>query len=128
MRIHRVFVSLMIVLPACSSLPPKESSQAPLSRERLVAEVPGSQMERVGQSGGVRRWVNHADGTANITRLARPGAKATSIGKASGKWSISQDGKYCLEEDWSVEAGGSFTWCSRVYKDDAGALRLVHAN
>jgi hypothetical protein len=94
------------MLAACTSPRAPQESHVALTREQLVALVPNSQLERINQSGGVRRWSNNADGTAAIVRLPKPGAKSASVGKASGRWSITEDGKYCLDEEWRVEAGG----------------------
>jgi hypothetical protein len=116
-------LTIALATSACSTGP--SASRVPLSHDELVAVVPNAQMERVGQSGGIRRWTNNTDGTATIVRVPKPGAKAGSVGKAAGRWSISDDGKYCLDEAWTLEAGGPIQWCSQMYRDTTGVLHRL---
>ena len=95
-----------------------------LTREEALSMVPGSTMSRIGQNGGVREWTNDADGTATVSRLPGPGSKQ-GVRKAQARWSISDDGRYCLDEDWSTAQGGPVHWCSRVARDPDGKLRLL---
>ncbi|AJZ63512.1 hypothetical protein OI25_6503 [Paraburkholderia fungorum] len=96
-----------------------------LTREQALSTVPGSTMSRIGQNGGVREWTNGADGTATVSRLPKPGSKQ-GVRKAAARWSIADDGRYCLDEDWSTEQGGPLHWCSRIAQDPDGRLRLLH--
>ncbi|WP_157694733.1 DUF995 domain-containing protein [Caballeronia fortuita] len=57
--------------------------------------------------------------------MPRPGSKAGSIHRASGHWTVSDDGKYCLQVDWSDEYGGTVSWCFLLYKDASGVLRRL---
>ena len=123
-RLSILVLDLSVV--SCST-PERELPAGPrMSRQELLEHVPSSQMERATQSGSVRRWTNNSDGTASITRLPRPGAKAGSFGRTTGKWHISEEGKYCLDEDWKTEAGGPVSWCRFVYQDASGKLHLMN--
>ncbi|WP_250470212.1 MULTISPECIES: DUF995 domain-containing protein, partial [unclassified Caballeronia] len=84
-----------------------------------------AQIKEFQTSISARLRTNNTDGTASIVRLPKPGAKAGSIGKATGRWSIGEDGKYCLTEEWSLEAGGPIHWCSEMYRDSAGVLHRL---
>ena len=119
----RTFLGLLAVCLIQTSALADEGEA--LTREQALSMVPGSTMNRIGQNGGVREWTNGADGTATVSRLPNPGSKQ-GVRKASARWSISDDGRYCLDEDWSTEQGGPLHWCSRITRDPDGRLRLLH--
>ncbi|MFM0592754.1 MULTISPECIES: hypothetical protein [Paraburkholderia] len=96
-----------------------------LTHEQALSMVPGSTMSRIGQNGGLREWTNGADGTATVSRLPGPGSKQ-GVRKAAARWSVSDDGRYCLDEDWSTGQGGPLHWCSRITRDADGKLQLLH--
>ena len=98
-----------------------------LSQEELRSQIPGTTLHRIGASGGLREWVNNPDGTAVITRYARPGSKHA-FTKATGHWTISDEGKYCLDEDWSTSEGGPLHWCTHIQRGADGNLELVKSN
>jgi hypothetical protein len=87
----RLVITIALAASACSTSP--SASHVPLSHDELVAVGPNAQMERIGQSGGIRRWTNNTDGTATIVRVPKPGTKAGSVGRATARWSISDDGE-----------------------------------
>lgn len=127
MRTRTTYALLAVVCSACSSPTPVQE-RLPLTREQLATAVPNARMEQTNQYGALRRWVNNPDGSATILRYPRPGAKAATVSKATGRWSITDDGKYCLEEDWSTKAGGTAHWCSLMYMDSEGNLHRLHAS
>ncbi|MCX4174815.1 MULTISPECIES: DUF995 domain-containing protein [Paraburkholderia] len=116
--------STLLVLTLASAVSMADD-QTPMTKEALAKAVPGSTMERTNDSGRVRNWTNNEDGSATITRMPRPGGKQ-GVQKTSGHWSISNDGRYCLTEDWSTKEGGPVDWCRHVVAGPGGALQFVN--
>jgi hypothetical protein len=98
--------------------------QTAMTKEELAKAVPGSTMHRTNENGKVRTWTNSADGTAIISRVPEPGSKQ-GVRKASGHWSISEDGRYCLTEEWSTQYGGPLDWCRHIVSASDGSLQLA---
>jgi len=96
-----------------------------LTHAQALSMAPESTMSPIGQNGVVREWTNGADGTSTVRRLAKPGSKQ-GVRKAAARWSISDDGRYCPDEDWSTEQGGPLNWRSRITQAPDGQLRLLH--
>jgi hypothetical protein len=113
----------------CTVMPVSANADegAVLSQEELRSQIPGTTLHRIGASGGLREWTNNPDGTAVITRYAKPGSKHA-FTKATGHWTISEEGKYCLDEDWSTSEGGPLHWCTHIQRGADGNLELVKSN
>ena len=121
--VEAVFGLLCTVIPVTGNA----DDGVVLSQEELRSQIPGTTLRRIGASGGLREWVNNPDGTAVITRYAKPGSKH-GLTKATGHWTISEEGKYCLDEDWSTSEGGPLHWCARIQHGADGNLELVKSN
>ncbi|SOE73527.1 hypothetical protein SAMN05446635_4914 [Burkholderia sp. OK233] len=115
--------STLLVLTLVSAVSMADD-QTPMTKEELTKAVPSSKMERTNDSGRVGNWANNEDGSATITRMPPPGGKQHAL-KTSGHWSISNDGRYCLTEDWSTQDGGPVDWCRHVVAGPGGVLQFV---
>ncbi|CAE6909449.1 hypothetical protein R75471_03485 [Paraburkholderia domus] len=78
--------------PAGTGRPPR------LSRDQLLALLPGSTMLRTNTAGALRQWVNKPDGT--LTVFWGGGNVRNGAHSASGHWSITDEGRFCLHIDW----------------------------
>jgi hypothetical protein len=78
--------------PAGAGRPPR------LSRDQLLALLPGSTMLRTNVAGALRQWVNKPDGT--LTVFWGGGGLRSRAHSASGRWSITDEGRFCLHIDW----------------------------
>ena len=92
-----------------------------LTREQLLAALPGKRMSYVTQSDRTVQWVNNPDGTAIVMKSPQPGAKHGVVISAPARWSVSDDGKFCMDEDWPTDRGGPAHWCREVMLDANGA-------
>jgi len=87
--------------------------RATLSKEELSQLLPNAKMSRVTGKGNTHFWKNGSDGTFIISSDNRdkPSGRITT---AQGKWQISDDGRYCVLIDWSVNP--TEEWCRYVVK------------
>lgn len=78
---------------------PTGAARAPrLSKEQLLALLPGSTMLRTNIAGALRQWVNKPDGT--LTVYWNGGGLRHGAHSASGRWSVTDEGRFCLHIDW----------------------------
>lgn len=91
------------------------------TREQLLAALPGKRMSYMDNSDRTVQWVNNADGTAVVGRSAGLGGKKGSGISAPARWSVSNDGKFCMDVDWPTNHGGPSHWCREVLLDASGA-------
>lgn len=87
-----------------------------LSKEELTQLLPGARMSRFTGKGNTNAWKNDTDGTFIISSDNRDkgGGKNTT---ASGKWHISEDGRYCVLIEWRVNP--TEEWCRYLVKSGA---------
>ena len=93
-----------------------ESQKATLlSKADLEALLPGATNENIApRSGSTRSWSLAQGG--RLTGRATGGLNQNYT-KAEGKWNIDDDGKYCVNVDWTWGGGASTEkWCAAVYK------------
>lgn len=79
--------------PAGAGRPPR------VSKAQLLALLPGSTMLRTNTSGALRQWVNKPDGTLTVF-WGGAGSLRNGAHSASGHWSITDEGRFCLQIDW----------------------------
>jgi hypothetical protein len=91
------------------------------TREQLLAALPGKRMSYMTDSGRTVQWVNNPDGTAIVTKSPRLGGKHGAAISAPAHWSVSNDGKFCIDVDWPTDRGGPSHWCQEVLLDASGA-------
>lgn len=77
----------------------------PLTRDQLIALMPGATMLRTNTAGALREWVNVPNGTLTVYWAGGGFAQSHS---ASGKWSVTDDGRFCLQIDWEDKPEN---WC-----------------
>jgi hypothetical protein len=69
-----------------------------LTRDQLLALLPGSTMLRTNTAGALRQWVNKPDGT--LTVYWGGGGFRNGGHSASGRWNVTEEGRLCLHIDW----------------------------
>ena len=116
------FAPLLFLSPLAFSQPVQmlrdlESKQPhTLSRDELRQLLPGAGIRRVNAKGNSQSWSNDAGGSfvASSDNRAASGRNST----ASGKWHLSDDGRYCIMIEWkTVETE---EWCRFVIKTTEG--------
>ena len=116
------FAPLLFLSPLAFSQPVQmlrdlESKQPhTLSRDELQQLLPGAGIRRVNAKGNSQSWSNDAGGSfvASSDNRAASGRNST----ASGKWYLSDDGRYCIMIEWkTVETE---EWCRFVIKTTEG--------
>jgi hypothetical protein len=91
---------------SASSSPAGVAGRPRLSREQLVALLPGSTMSRTNLAGALREWVNKPDGT--LTVYWGGASLRNKAHSASGHWSVTLEGRFCLQIDWDDRPEN---WC-----------------
>lgn len=91
-------------------------SPTPLSKQDLEALLPEAHVQRVIANGNTHIWKNDSDGTFIISSDNR--ATTNHVGRAPGKWNITDDGRYCVLIEW--RNGTSEDWCRHVIKTTEG--------
>ena len=84
---------------------PGSGRPLPLTRDQLIALMPGATMLRTNTAGALREWVNVPNGTLTVYWGGGGFAQSHS---ASGKWSVTNDGRFCLQIDWEDKPEN---WC-----------------
>ena len=86
-----------------------------LTREELVQLLPGAHMSRISAKGNTHLWKNDSGGSFIISSDNRDRGAVAST--ASGKWSISDDGRYCVLVEWkTIETE---EWCRYIVRSGA---------
>lgn len=117
----RMGLCLLALLPGMATA--QDSGGTRIKGDELSALVTGAKVTHVSRNGSTRTWTNEPDGTlyANSDNRKYGGAAGTRAAGHSGKWSLSGDGKYCVQIDWKREAED---WCAAIVKADDGAYYL----
>jgi Protein of unknown function (DUF995) len=93
-----------------------------LSKDELTQLLTGAKMSRVAPSGNSHLWTNEAGGSFVISSDNRGGgAQVRSAGRpstATGKWHISDDGRYCVLIEWKSVA--TEEWCRYLLQTSDG--------
>lgn len=91
-----------------------------LALEELNQLLPGAKMSRLTKSGWQHNWTNEAGGAFIVSAANRnPGAmRSTASSASSGKWHISNDGRYCILIEW--KAYPTEEWCRYVIQTSEG--------
>lgn len=83
-----------------------------LTRDELQQLLPGADMSRVSARGNNQSWRNEPGGSFIISSDNRD--RGGSPSTTSGKWSISEDGRYCVLVEWkTVETE---EWCRYIVR------------
>ncbi|MBP6187400.1 MAG: DUF995 domain-containing protein [Azonexus sp.] len=94
-----------------------------MSREELLAFLPGSKVTHINSGGSERHWTNEPDGTLYATtnfKVFGNGTGSATAGK-DGAWKVNEEGKYCFDVDWKTNHE---TWCATILKGEGGAYYL----
>ncbi len=68
-----------------------------------------------GNTAGIRRWKNNADGKFIASRVAAFGGGAAVTGL--GEWKLTENGQYCVQIEWRPRSGPEQeTWCRTLWK------------
>lgn len=87
----------------------------------MLGALPGKRLSYVSHSGRTVQWISNADGTATLNISPALGSKHASGASAPGRWSVDENGRYCMDEDWPTDHGGPNHWCRNVTLDGDGA-------
>ncbi|MEM5388215.1 hypothetical protein VSR68_32260 [Paraburkholderia phymatum] len=98
---------------------PGGSQPSRLTRDQLIPLMRGATILRTNTSGALRQWVNGPDGTLTVYWAAGGFLQPHS---ASGKWSVTEDGHFCLQIDWPDVPEN---WCRFMERTASGAYQPV---
>ena len=94
----------------------ESKSPRKLTKEELEKLLPGASMGRITRAGNKQFWTNGTDGSFIISS---DNSATTGIGStASGRWHISQDGRYCVLIEWKRAA--TEDWCRYLFATSDG--------
>lgn len=121
---HQVIGVVGFVMLAANAV--AQDAGTRMSREDLLAFLPGTKVSHVSPSTGSQRaWTNEPDGhfvASSDTKGYMGNALGTQHATARGTWSVNDQGKYCVEIDWpKVNAE---KWCSSILKTADGGYYL----
>jgi hypothetical protein len=105
--------------PASSHDGNQRTSPARLTREQLIPLMRGATILRTSTSGALRQWVNGPDGTLTVYWA---GGGFIQPHSASGKWSVTEDGHFCLQIDWPEMPEN---WCRFLERTANGAYQPI---
>jgi hypothetical protein len=93
-----------------------------LTKDDLTQLLPGAKMSRVSANGNNIKWSNDSGGSF-VASSDNMGGGGTVIGSgrpstASGKWHISDDGRYCVMIEW--RGVPTEEWCRYVLETTDG--------
>ena len=93
-----------------------------LSKDELTQLLTGARMSRIASSGSGHIWSNDAGGSFVISSDNRGGgAQVRAAGRpttATGKWHISDDGRYCVLIEW--KSVPTEEWCRFLLQTSDG--------
>lgn len=94
-----------------------------LTAEELKAFLPGTKVTHHNKVGSLRHWVNNPDGNfvASSDNKKYGSALGTQSAQGPGKWSVADDGKYCIAIEWGRV---SENWCAFILKTSSGEFYL----
>lgn len=94
-----------------------------MTRDELLAFLPGAKVTHFSQAGSERHWTNETDGTliANSNNKLYGNAIGTQSASHAGTWTINEEGKYCIDIDWKRVHE---KWCASVLKSQDGGYYL----
>lgn len=115
-----------LVLACCALSAPSlwaDDEPVPMSREELLAFLPGTMVTHVNRSGSLRRWTNEADGKfiASTDGKKHGNVLGSGASSAPGTWRVSDEGRYCIQIDWKRD---DEKWCSSIVKGPDGSFYL----
>jgi hypothetical protein len=90
-----------------------------LTRDQLIPLMRGATILRTNTSGALRQWVNGPDGTLTVYWA---GGGFLQSHSASGKWSVTEDGHFCLQIDWPDVPEN---WCRFMERTANGAYQPI---
>ena len=110
-------ISLLVVLGARA-----DEAGTKVTGEELRKLVTGANVTHVNKFGSLRRWTNEPDGSLLAWSSNQKHGSATAAPRsAHGKWSINDEGKYCIEIDWKRD---DEKWCAVIIKATDGNYYL----
>jgi hypothetical protein len=100
-----------------------QDSAVKMTKEELLAFLPGTKVTHTSKAGSLRRWTNEPDGkfVASSDNKKYGSAIGSQGGSHPGTWKINDEGKYCIEIEWKRLTEN---WCAYVLKSSDGAYYL----
>ncbi|SAL54498.1 hypothetical protein AWB64_05997 [Caballeronia sordidicola] len=117
----RLLLGFAFVIPLSSAF----GADAALSASEIRQILPGSTIHWIRHNGGPKSISFHADGSIDAYINPRAHSRWESH-RAPGHWTVSDEGRVCVTEEWSLDLGGEHVWCSKLRRDaESGELRPV---
>ena len=89
-----------------------DQARVPIPRDELVQLMTNAKMSRLAKSGNTHFWKNEANGTFIVSSDNKDRGNRAST--TSGKWHISEDGRYCVLIEWKTVP--TEEWCRYILK------------
>jgi hypothetical protein len=98
-----------------------------MSRDELLAFLPGTKVKHINQGGSERHWTNESDGTLYVTTNNKiyGSALGSQVAGHAGKWWVNEQGQFCIDVDWSR---AHEKWCSYIVKGNGDSYFLNQAD
>ena len=99
----------------------ESKSPRKLAKPELTELLNGAKMSRVSGRGNIHHWTNDADGSFVVSSDNRGAGAVRASGRpttASGKWHISDDGRYCVLIEW--KSVPTEEWCRYILQTTDG--------
>jgi len=99
----------------------ESKSPKKLSKEEVTALMTGAKMSRISGRGNVHNWSNDTDGSFVVSSDNRGAGAVRASGRpttSSGKWHISDDGRYCVLIEW--KGVPTEEWCRFILQTSDG--------
>ncbi|HNA81748.1 MAG TPA: DUF995 domain-containing protein [Thiobacillaceae bacterium] len=95
-----------------------------LTKEELATLLPGTKAVYVIKGGSTHAWTNETDGkfVASTDAKTISGVGMGGGYTARGTWSVSDDGKYCVNIEWRRYPEN---WCRAMYRTADGGYYLT---
>lgn len=100
-----------------------QDSAVKMTKDELLAFLPGTKVTHTSKGGSLRRWTNEPDGKfiASSDNKKYGSAMGSQGASRPGSWKVDDEGKYCIEIEWKRETE---SWCAYVLKSADGAYYL----
>ena len=115
MHVHRLTLAATLMLPLSTIAQDarvqtvgelRQAGGSQLTAAEAATTLTGAKVESIGGANRKRTFENTARGTLYATSASQDGYGSAS--KASGDWSVREDGAYCVKVNWNT---GPEEWC-----------------
>ena len=117
----KLAIALLGCILAANAL--ADDTPARLTKDELLSLLPGTKVTHINQGGSERHWTNEADGTvvASSNNKIIGNALGTHFAQGRGTWRVDEEGKFCIDIDWSRLQE---KWCSYILRGQSDVYYL----